>query len=288
MSADTVQLDFLHYLTCDLPLGYPLKTPITKLLSPAQQSISRRELLHQQAAFLDFSTQYLETQPWLAYLAAVKHEAVLIAIPTFAAQLVDVVDKFFYSDLEQKSKELREAARAAIDDATALDCERLVLLQTESPQIEDARKNFAGAINAGFSCLEPLPLPPPDPPERPASLPYFAVAAVVCVIAGFLIPPVDGGMAWSLLGLIVTGLIAWRVLGKERHVVRTKGAEFKAYMLHESFHALCRKSVALVLALPLETRKTALIDLPACLAMLVALPPEREALEARYIRPFFT
>jgi hypothetical protein len=42
--------------------------------------------------------------------------------------------------------------------------------------------------------------------------------------------------------------------------------------------------VALVLALPFETRKSALVNLPPCLTALKALPPEREALEARYVR----
>ena len=52
MPADTAQLDFLHYLMCDLPLGYPLKTSITKLLDSSLMS-TRRELLHQQSDFLD-------------------------------------------------------------------------------------------------------------------------------------------------------------------------------------------------------------------------------------------
>jgi len=284
MPADSDQHDFLHYLMCDLPLGYPLKTPITRLLSPTLTLSSRRELLHQQSRFLDLAKPFLGTHPWIAYLAAIKHEAVLVTIPTYASQLVDIVDQFFFRDLQQKCKELREASRAAIDEATADNCERLILLQCEAAQIDDATKNVSAAIQAGFTAVEPLPPPPPEPEPEHKSLPYFIVCGVVCIVIGALIPPYDGGMAWGLVGLIVTGIFGARVIKKEKARVRAEGAKFKAYLMHESYYALCRKSVALVLALPFETRKSALVNLPPCLTALQALLPEREALEARYLR----
>jgi hypothetical protein len=286
MSDDAARLDFLHYLMCDLPLGYPLKTSITKLLDSSLMS-TRRELLHQQDGFLEFSKQYLPGQPWIAYLAAVKHEAVLVTIPTYAPQLVDIVDQHFFSDLQEKYKDLRATARAAIDEPTALTCERLVLLQSEAPQIEDALKSVNGALEAGFTAVEPLPPPPPEPVPAQRVLPYFITAAVVCVIVGAVIPPEYGGMAWALLGLIITGIVAARVMGKEKARVKNEGARFGSYLKHESYYALCRKSIALVLALPFEIRKSALVNLPPCKPALEALPLERAAMEAAYITPFF-
>jgi hypothetical protein len=286
MQADAPNHDFLHYLTCDLPFGYPLKTPITRLLDRALTLSSRRELLHQQSRFLDLAKQFLDTHPWIAYLAAIKHEAVLVTIPTYASQLVDIVDQLFFSDLQQKYKELREASRAAIDEETASWCDRLVLLQSEAPQIEDARKNVSAALQAGFTAVEPLPPPPAEPVPEQRVLPYFIAAGVACLVIGAMIPPYDGGMVWGLAGLIVTGIVGARVIKKEKARVHAEGAKFKAYMIHENYLALCRKSVRLVLALPFETRKSALVNLPPCLTALEALPPEREALEAKYIRPF--
>jgi hypothetical protein len=285
MPADDAQHDFLHYLMCDLPLGYPLKTSITKLLDSSMMS-TRRELLHQQAGFLDFAKRYIDAQPWIAYLAAVKHEAVLVTIPTYAPQLVDIVDQLFFGELQQKCKDLRAAARAAIDEPTALTCERLVLLQSEAPQIEDALKNVNGALEAGFTAVEPLPLPPPEPLPAQRVLPYFVTAGIVCLIVGGVIPPEYGGMAWALLGLIVTGVVAARVMGKEKARVKAEGNRFGTYLIHESYYSLCKKSVALVLALPFEIRKSALTNLAPCKTALEALPPEREAMEAAYIRPF--
>ena len=285
MSADT-QLDFLHYLKCDLPLGYPLKTPITRLLDTSLSLSSRRELLHQQDRFLDFSRQYLAAQPWLTYLAAIKHEAVLVTIPTYASQMVDIVDQYFFSDLQNKYKELLEASRAVIDENTALTCERLILLQSEAPQIEDAFNSVKAAIEAGFNAVEPLPLPPPEPVPAQKTLPYFVWAGVGCLVAGAIIPSYYGGMAWALLGLIIDVVVAFRVIGKEKSRVNAEGARFKSYMIHESYHALCRKSISLVLALPFEVRKSALTNLAPCLAALHTLQPEREAMEAAYITPF--
>ena len=286
MPADTAQLDFLHYLMCDLPLGYPLKTSITKLLDSSLMS-TRRELLHQQSDFLDFAKHYLPTQPWITYLAAVKHEAVLVTIPTYAVHLVDIVDQLFFAELKEKCKDLREAARAAIDEPTALVCERLVLLQSEAPQIEDALKNVNAALDAGFTTLEPLPPPPPEPVPAQRVMPYFATAVGVFLIAGLVIPPEYGGGIWALIGLIVTGVIAARVITKEKSRVKSEGNRFGTYLIHESYYALVRKSVALVLALPFEIRKNALNDLAPCKPALEQLPLEREAMEAAYITPFF-
>jgi len=286
MPADTAQHDFLHYLLCDLPLGYPLKTPITKLLSPELALSSRRELMLQQDRLLDYARTYLNTQPWIAYIAAVKHEAVLVAIPTYPSNFVDVVDQFFFKDLQQKYTALREAAHATIDEATAQTCERLVLLQSEALQIEEATKSVKAALAAGFKGVEPLPPPPPEPSPGPQSIPWFVAAGLACIVIGAIIPPYYGGMAWALVGVIVTAIIAARVVGKERGRVQAEGARFKAYLIHEGYYTLCRKSVILVLALPFEKRKSALVDLSPCLTALEALPPERDAIEAQYIRPF--
>jgi hypothetical protein len=290
MLADAPDHDFLHYLMCDLPLGYPLKTSISRLLSPSLTIASRRELLHQQSRFIDLAQPYVNTHPWIAYLAAIKHEAVFIAIPTFDVQLVDMVDKLFFRDLQQKYKELREASRAAIDEATAYYCDRLVLMQSEATQIENATNNVATAIRAGFTALEPLPQPPPEPLPEYRKLPLFISAGAVCLVAAVTLPSYLGDLTWGLIGLIgliVTGLVGAYVIRKEKARVQAENAKLKAYFLHETYLILCKKSVALVLALPFEIRKTALVDLPQCLTGLQALPPERDALEARYITPFF-
>jgi hypothetical protein len=289
MPAEDSEHDFLHYLTCDLPLGYPLKVPVAKLLASGQQSITRRDLLHRQSEFLDFAPHFLTAQPWICYITAIKHAAVLIAIPTYDDQLVDVVDKAFLWDLEEKCKNLLEASRATIDEPTAKDCDRLVLLQTEAAQIDDATKKVGGAIQAGFTAVEPLPPPPPEPDDVPehAVIPWIVAAAVGCVIAGAIIPAPDGGMIWALLGLIITGVVGARALAKQKTRVNVMGAEFKAYLIHENYLILCRKAVTPILTLPFEARKSALVNLPQCLAALQALPPERDSLEARYIRPFF-
>jgi len=288
MPAESDQLDFLHYLLCDLPFGYPLKTPVTRLLDTSLTFASRRELLHQQARFLDYSKNFLGPHPWITYLAAIKHEAVFVTIPTYSAQLVDIVDQLFFNELQQKCKEVRDISRAGIDDATALTCERLILLQSEAPQIEDARKSVRAALAAGFKGVEPLPPPPPEPAPAHGAWAYYLGGGVISLIIGAVIPPFCGGMAWAVAGLVVTGIVATRFVRKEKVRVDTEGAKFKAYMIHESYYSLCKKSVALVLALPFEVRKSALVDLSPCLTALDALAPERDALEAMYIRSFLS
>jgi hypothetical protein len=286
MPIDAPEQDFLHYLTCDLPLGYPLKTPMARLLTPTMTISRRRELLHRQAEFLDYAKQFLETHPWISYLATVKDEAVWVTIPTYESKFVDIVDVLYFKDTQQKRKELHEAARAALDEVTAQDCERLVLLQAEAVQIENAINNVGAAIRSGFTAVEPLPPPPPEPVPERRLLPNFVAIAVGCVVVGAVIPPYYGGMIWALTGLIVTGIIGFRIIGKEKARVRTENERFKDYLIHENYLVLCRKSVRLVLTLPFDTRMSALFGLPLCLTALEALLSEREALEARYIGPF--
>jgi len=286
MPDDTHESDFPRYLTCDLPLGYPLKTPISKLLAPNPSMASRRELIHQQAHLLDLAKQFLGTHPWISYLAVIKHEAVLVIIPTYASQLVDIVDVAFFEGLQQSSRELRESARAAIDEATALNCERLILLQSEAPQIENACRSIRGALEAGFTAVEPLPNPPKEPSTGLEQLRYFIAGGVACIALSAMIPWHFGGMAWGLAGAVAAGIAAAREIEKQQPIIAEESATFKAYLIHESYHALCRKTVSLVLALPFETRKSALVNLPACLKVLEALRPERAALEAAYITPF--
>lgn len=286
MPADTAQLDFLHYLMCDLPLGYPLKTPIARLLDPSLTS-SRRELLHQQSDFLDFAGHYLPTQPWITYLAAVKHETVLVTIPTYAVHLVDIVDQHFFDELQAKCKDLREASRAAIDEPTALICERLVLLQSEGRQIDDALKNVSAALEAGFATLEPLPSAPPEPVPAKQSLLHFATVIGASFLVGSVIPSEYGGWIWTLIGLVLTGAVAVHAVHKEKARVKNEGNQFGTYIIHESYYALCKKSISLVLALPFEIRKNALTDLAPCKQALEQLPIERNGIEAAYITPYF-
>jgi hypothetical protein len=87
------------------------------------------------------------------------------------------------------------------------------------------------------------------------------------------------------MGLIVTGIIGVRMVRKDNARINAENAKFKAYLLHENYLILCRKAVAPILTLPLAARSAALVDLKQCLTALKALPPERDALEARYIRP---
>jgi hypothetical protein len=286
MPAEAPDHAFLQYLTCDLPQGYPLKTPMAKLLAPAPAISARRELFQQQDRFLDLARQFLETQPWIAYLAAIKHEAVFVIIPTHAAQLVDVVDISFFNDLQQKFRELLDVSRKAVEDATAQDCERLLLLQTEGEQIDDAKKYVSGAIRAGFKAVEPLPPPLPEPPSGSKSLRSLIALGISGFVLGAMVPWRYGGIVWGVVAVIITAVVGSRIVRKEMSASQAKSVEFKAYLIHENYHSFCRKSVGLVLALPFEVRQTALVDLPSCLIALEALGPEREALEARYIRPF--
>jgi len=241
---------FLTYLTCDPPAGYPFRTATFPEHSLVLKERERRQFVHQQSVFLETARPFAVSHPWIAYLASLKNEAVLAVIPVDSTPFIDVADQKFLRDSQQKWKALRLETQAAIDQATALSCERLVLLQREASKIDECEKKLRTALDAGFTALKPLP---PKPPE-----------------------PVHGWLAE----------IAGAVAGKIKADQAAKKANWKAWLLQEMYLAVCQGSLHSVTSLPPETRSNGTADLPASLAVLQNLRQERAALVENYITPY--
>ena len=59
----------------------------------------RKELIFQQKLFLDVAHDFVETKPWVAYFAAVKHLRVLDAKNVNTATFNDLRDKQFATEV---------------------------------------------------------------------------------------------------------------------------------------------------------------------------------------------
>ena len=246
MPADVPDASFANYLTCDLPFGYAPSAPLVLPFGAALRESHRKSVIDLQSAFLGRAEALAVPLPQVAYVASLKHDAVLAFLSKGPLQFCGIADQKNYNDTQQRWKDLRKKARAAMDAASAHHGERLVLLQRENTKIEDAKEKLRATIAAGYTALEPLP---PEPIE--------------------LAPP-KGWAAWFNLPI---------------KIAEESKEETKAWLRQDSYLRLCQKVVYSVTALPPVVRRHGLFNLPVCLEAMEALQAERAELQARYLAP---
>ena len=249
MSSDVPASPFLSYLVCDLPTGYAFEVPLQPSSQIPLKEQQRRLLINQQVAFFDTAGAYATTHPWIGYLAALKHEALLEIIKFEATPFVGILDQKFFNDSQLAWKNLLKTSYAAMEMAVANNCTRLILLQRESLKIADSEKKFQAAVAAGFTALEPAPPKPPEPEEN-----------------------------------FSTQLIA--ALGINKARIAEAKAKVKAWHHHETYLLLGYAALKAVTSLPPEIRTSGLKDLSVCITALQNLRAEREMLTAAYVTPF--
>ena len=249
MSSSPHDSDFLIYLTCELPFGYPFDPPLTPQLLPVLKERHRMELVCRQAAYFETANQLVQSHPWIAHIAALKHEAILSFIPVETTPFVNVADQKVFNTCHQNWRQLRNESRRAIEDGIAFFCERLVKLQREAGKIDELEKRLTAALAAGFKALLPMTDEPPKPPEG--------------------------------LGVEIAGVLG---LGKARRVEAE--ARIKTWHLQDSYLQTCQQLLNKISSLPLETRREGLKDVPGTLTALKGLEEEREVLKETYITPY--
>ena len=161
MSSDVPASPFLTYLTCELPFGYPFEPPLTPEFLLILKERHRKDLAYRQAAYFETANQLAATHPWIAYIAALKNDAILTFIPVETTPFVIVTDQKYFNTYQQNWKLLRKRSHDAIEDGVAFFCERLVGLQREAALIDEVEKNLRTALTSGFTALLPISLEPP-------------------------------------------------------------------------------------------------------------------------------
>ncbi len=152
---------FAAYLACDLPYGYPFEPTLTEQSLPQLKERHRKLIVAQQAEFQQAAQQLLLSHPWLAYIAALKDDALLTFVPIETTPFVNVVDQKAFKDLHENWRLLRNASRAASEDGIAFFCERLVQLQREAALIAEVEDVLRTAQKVGFTALLPISVEPP-------------------------------------------------------------------------------------------------------------------------------
>lgn len=171
MSSDTSPSAILRYLSCELPFDYPFEPPISTTLLAGMREKHRKEMTLQQVAFFEMANGMAATHPWIAFLGALKHEALLSLIPLDVPQFVLVTDQKIFNDCLNNWRMLRRAVQPAMEESLAFFCERLVALQRDAAKLDDLEEKLQAALAAGFTSLTDLPVEPPNgTPSRLMSL----------------------------------------------------------------------------------------------------------------------
>jgi hypothetical protein len=249
--SDAQDSEFLTYLKCELPFGYPFEPPLTPQLLPILKERHRMELVYRQAAYFETANQLAATHPWIGYIAALKHEAILSFVPIETTPFVNVADQKVFNTCHQNWRQLRNESRRAIEDGIAFFCERLVMLQRDAAKIDDMEKRLLAALASGFTALLPITDEPPKMPEG--------------------------------LGTDIAG-----VLGLNKARRKKAEAEIKTWHLQDSYLQMCQQAINKISSVPPETKREGLKDVPGTLAALNGLKEEREILKGNYITPYLT
>jgi len=251
MSSGSQDSEFLTYLKCELPFGYPFEPPLTPQLLPILKERQRMELVRRQAAYFETANQFAPTHPWIAYIAALKHEAILSFIPVETTPFVNVADQKVFNTCHQHWRQLRNESRRTIEDGIAFFCERLVMLQRDAARIDDMEKRLQAALAAGFTALLPITNEPPKLPEG--------------------------------LGTDIAG-----VLGLKSARRKKAEAAIKTWHLQDSYLQMCQQALNKISSVPAETKREGLKAVPGTLAALNGLKEEREVLKENYITPYLS
>ncbi len=278
---------FFAYLKCDLPWGYPFGSSLSLLYLLHIREHHRTELLLQQATFLETAECLACSHPWLTYLAVLKHLAVIGAMPHDKASWA-ADDREFFHRCEQKCAPLLEEARMGIDEAMALGCERLVLLQSESFKLDDAERKLEALLGQGLTNLKPQPPLSAKAPARRSLPPIFFPLALIGL--GVLLIVVHlSPMAGTLLAL-TCAMAAGLIWALKYRVIESPAEEQidprEAWLETEKQLRACRDAIRVISALPPRARIEGLLDIEACLAALRELRRERFVLEEKFILPF--
>jgi len=190
--------------------------PISRIpLSAKMGQDKRKELIFQQKLFLDIAHDFVETKPWVAYFAAVKHFRVLEANEVSTATFNDLRDKEFATQVASAAESLRDSTAPLLDGDTIQHLDELSVLQELSPLIPSARSALSEIETSPHHSAAVAAFKGENPPSGCATvLISFGIMVALC----FLFALVSGGSSASsdapvffAAGALLVGLfIAYR------------------------------------------------------------------------------
>lgn len=269
---------FPDYLLSSLPEGYPISTiPLSMTMTEAH----RKELVFQQGKFLDAADRLTQEQPWIAFIAALKHLRLLESFETNTTNFRDLADKEYFDRIQLTCSQILNAASSNLDDDTKSNCEKLVHIQVLHRDISSAADTVRSALANGIRSFEP-PMPAPEQ--------NMGCGGCLAVIAGGLVVGVlassfsEGyGPFIGAFAVIIGGAIWAQVMKPQFDKEKADKARFSTFTsLRNTYYSHANKLGA---RLSFDAIGMA-SDLTSCLARLNDFLSDLDILKDTYIKPY--
>lgn len=286
MSNRSLKERFVSYLLAAIPGEYPISgLPLSLQIMDAR----RKEIVFQQAKFLELAESLYNSAPWLSFLAARKHIMMLEAFDIDSAMLKEFSDKEYLSQVEFKATQLESQAGEKLDDSTRHYLMRLVDIQVHFEDICKCREVVNTALREGISAFDPT-MEPLDESYGGIGCLFIIGASIIGGILAplFLRPPADvsSGAFMFLSGLVILlsgWAIWWGVLSprfKKEEEFKERFKRFQELEREFRLHgAAFDRSLSWNL---LEAAR----DLSTAGQLLASIIDDRPVLESHYINPY--
>lgn len=213
---------FRDYLVSNLPDEYPISTiPLSLAMTDAH----RKELVFQQAKFLEEAGRYSEREPWISFVAAYKHLMLLEAFKTDTSTFREINDKEYFDKVQALCFNSLEQASSLLDEATMNNCKKLVHIQICHNSIIFVSHIVEDALGFGISAFEP----PLNKPTFEGG--YGGCGGCLAIIIGAIalggvlgIASIDTGLIVCLI-LLAFGGLAWSAMTEPERVEFQKTEE---------------------------------------------------------------
>lgn len=268
---------FNAYVFAALPDEYPVSgVPLSLKMGDAH----RKEVVFQQGKLLEVAETYLETAPWISFLASLKHTQLLSAFEIHSAVLHELLDKEYFTAVDSTAQQLVCKSVALLDADTKNNIERLVAIQVFFGDISGCSEIVSEALSKGIKAFEP-PMKPGDNTTGCGGCLLTIVAAVSCGIAAAIVNPEWSGI--GVFALLIGGFIWASIMNPKWEKEKAYNAELKAFnKLREQYYENASR-----FEVPLKwNAKEAASDLPTALQSLSSFISERKILQDHYVKPY--
>lgn len=241
----------------------------------------RKELVFQQSKFLEGAEGHVQEQPWIAFIAALKHIRLLESFQTDTSTFREISDKEYFDGVQHRCLQTLNKSSSLLDGDTKQHCEKLVHIQVFHDDIIAAIDAVTKALALGIRAFEP-------PMEAPVE--SFGCGGCLLVIVGAILA---GAVAASAseeaagIGGVVAlfvGAAIWSSIMSPKWEKEKK--EKKVYTQITSSRSLYYAHVAKFKDLLSFDASAMALDLAMCHAHLASYLSDLKILEDTYIDPY--
>jgi|GEM_PF-3024341 len=271
---------FREYLFALIPKEYPISgIPLSLKMTDAH----RKELIFQQAKFLKTACEYTQCQPWVAYVAALKHLKLLEIYGIETSTFHEISDKEYFDAVQKECQDILTASGSLLDEDTTSNCERLVKIQLLWPSLVEALHVVQEARTLDINSFDPLMTKPEEKSFINEGLITGGPAALISVIALVVTGAKGAFLPVTFLALAIAAAVYFVLTKLERDKIEELKRKYAAFKrLHLSY-----KKITSVFKKPLgfDAHEMAK-NFEVCMEELQKLMNEREILASTYLEPY--